>query len=88
MGLLSSAVDAIIVCYAEVSPLGGHFASFLLLGSPLRACNATFYPSKAPKELEESHPKVAQEMSRTWTEAWGSQAGVVLVSLGGGLGIV
>lgn len=60
MGLLSSAVDAVIVCYAE-----------------------------APKELEDSHPAIAQEMSRTWTEAWGEGVcGPVIVGLGGGLGIV
>jgi len=60
MGLLSSAVDAIIVCYAE-----------------------------APKELEETHPAVAQEMATTWTEAWGSNMnGPVIVGLGGGPGIV
>jgi len=59
-GLLSSAVDSIIVCYAE-----------------------------APKELEESHPDVAQEMSQTWTDAWGSDlTGPVFISLGGGLGVV
>lgn len=59
MGLLSSAVDAIIVCYAE-----------------------------APKELEESHPAIAQEMSQTWTEAWGDLSGPVIIGLGGGLGVV
>lgn len=60
MGLLSSAVDAIIVCYAE-----------------------------APKELEDAHPAIAQEMSQTWTEAWGDlSSGPVIVGLGGGLGIV
>lgn len=59
-GLLSSAVDSIIVCYAE-----------------------------APKELEESHPDVAQEMSQTWADAWGSDlTGPVFISLGGGLGVV
>lgn len=60
MGLLSSAVDAVIVCYAE-----------------------------APKELEESHPTIAQEMSQTWSEAWGdNMTGPVVVGLGGGLGVV
>ncbi|KAL7550651.1 hypothetical protein ACHAWF_013864 [Thalassiosira exigua] len=59
MGLLSSAVDAIIVCFAE-----------------------------APKELEESHPKIAHEMSSTWSEAWGDTFGPVIVGLGGGLGVV
>lgn len=59
MGLLSSAVDAIIVCYAE-----------------------------APKELEENHPAIAQEMSRTWSEAWGNLCGPVIIGLGGGLGVV
>eukprot|EP01083_Nonionella_stella_P026287 72304_1 len=60
MGLVSSAVDAVIVCYAE-----------------------------APKELEESHPAIAQEMSRTWTEAWGENiCGPVFVGLGGGMGLV
>lgn len=60
MGLLSSAVDACIVCYAE-----------------------------APKELEDSHPSIAEEMSRTWSEAWGSDmCGPIIVGLGGGLGVV
>mmetsp|Transcript_32638 Transcript_32638/g.58931 ORF Transcript_32638/g.58931 Transcript_32638/m.58931 type:complete len:576 (-) Transcript_32638:122-1849(-) len=59
MGLLSSAVDACIVCYAE-----------------------------APKELEDSHPAIAQEMSRAWAEAWGDLSGPVIIGLGGGLGIV
>merc|ERR1719276_712456 len=60
MGLLSSAVDAVIVCYAE-----------------------------APKELEDQHPAIAEEMSRTWTEAWGENiCGPVILGLGGGLGIV
>ena len=59
MGLLSSAVDAIIVCYAE-----------------------------APKELEENHPAIAQEMSRTWSEAWGNLCGPVIIGLGGGMGVV
>ena len=59
-GLLSSAVDSIIVCYAE-----------------------------APNELEESHPDIAQEMSQTWADAWGSNlTGPVFIGLGGGLGIV
>mmetsp|Transcript_28741 Transcript_28741/g.61279 ORF Transcript_28741/g.61279 Transcript_28741/m.61279 type:complete len:575 (+) Transcript_28741:166-1890(+) len=59
MGLLSSAVDAVIVCYAE-----------------------------APAELESSHPIIAEEMSRTWSDAWGDLSGPVIVGLGGGLGIV
>ena len=44
--------------------------------------------SQAPKELEESHPAIAQEMSQTWSEAWGNLSGPVIVSLGGGLGVV
>lgn len=60
MGLLSSAVDGIIVCYAE-----------------------------APKELEENHPAVAQEMSRTWAAAWGEElTGLVVVPLSSDLGVV
>jgi len=49
----------------------------------------SFETLQAPKELEDSHPAIAQEMSRTWTEAWGEGVcGPVIVGLGGGLGIV
>mmetsp|Transcript_33051 Transcript_33051/g.63155 ORF Transcript_33051/g.63155 Transcript_33051/m.63155 type:complete len:586 (-) Transcript_33051:185-1942(-) len=59
MGLVSSAVDGIIVCYAE-----------------------------APKELEDSHPAIAQEMSQTWAEAWGDLSGPAVIALGAGIGVV
>jgi len=60
MGLLSSAVDAIIVLFAE-----------------------------APAELMDSHPMIAQEMSQTWSDAWGEGiCGPVIIGLGGGLGVV
>ena len=42
---------------------------------------------QAPNELQESHPAIADEMSKTWAEAWGNLSGPVLVGLGGGLGI-
>jgi hypothetical protein len=50
---------------------------------------------QAPNELQKSHPAIAEEMSKTWAEAWGNLGGPVLVGLGGvlvglggGLGIV
>jgi len=43
---------------------------------------------QAPKELEDSHPAIAQEMSQTWAEAWGDLAGPAVIALGGGLGVV
>jgi hypothetical protein len=59
MGLLSSAVDSVIVCFAE-----------------------------APHEFNESHPEHAQEMHRTWKDAWPDIiAGPVIVALGS-IGVV
>ena len=43
---------------------------------------------QAPNELQERHPAIAEEMSKTWAEAWGNLSGPVLVGLGGGLGVV
>lgn len=61
MGVVSSAVDTIIVCYAE-----------------------------APRELEENHPEMSQELETTWQTAWPDMdfRGIAVVSLGGGLGVV
>mmetsp|Transcript_10959 Transcript_10959/g.15679 ORF Transcript_10959/g.15679 Transcript_10959/m.15679 type:complete len:538 (-) Transcript_10959:247-1860(-) len=59
MGLLSSAVDSVIVCFAE-----------------------------APQEFNETHPELAEEMNKTWRDAWPDVGGVVIVGLGGGLGVV
>lgn len=59
MGLLSSAVDSVIVCFAE-----------------------------APQEFNETHPELAEEMNKTWRDAWPDVGGVVIFGLGGGLGIV
>jgi hypothetical protein len=60
MGLLSSAVDSVIVCFAE-----------------------------APQEFNDTHPELAQEMNKTWKDAWPDVVGgTVIVGLGGGLGVV
>ncbi len=60
MGLLSSAVDSVIVCFAE-----------------------------APQEFNETHPELAEEMNKTWRDAWPDiGGGAVIVNLGGGLGVV
>jgi len=43
---------------------------------------------QAPNELQEFHPAIAEEMSKTWAEAWGYLSGPVVLGLGGGLGVV
>ncbi len=88
LNLILSAVDSVIVCYAEVCFLYLAASSISLhsLFSQLIYQHDVFM--QAPNELQKSHPAIAEEMSKTWAEAWGNLGGPVLVGLGGGLGIV
>ena len=74
MTLVSSAVNTVIVCYAEapgefVINLLNHFIDCLL--TPFAFILEYFYIDICyPAEFQRNHPKLSDDMRMAWRQAW------------------